>query len=78
MYSALDAYCTYHSSHNAWGVYFKHSARWIFWLWGSCILALSCIYSWATVAFGMRFSNLTNRVSDSWWGVGWTVCWMGT
>jgi hypothetical protein len=24
---------------------------------------LSTLYSWATVSFGLRFSNLTNRVS---------------
>jgi hypothetical protein len=60
--SVLDAYCTYHSPDNAWGVYFKHSPRWLFWAWGTSILVLSSIYSWATIAFGMRFSNLTNRV----------------
>ena len=30
-------------------------------LWGSAILALVAIYVWATMAFGLRFSNLTNR-----------------
>lgn len=30
-------------------------------LWGSTILALLAIYVWATIAFGVRFSNLTNR-----------------
>lgn len=29
--------------------------------WGSTILVLCGIYVWATVAFGLRFSNLTNR-----------------
>lgn len=65
VYSALDAYCTYHSPENAWGVYYRDSPRWLFWLWGLSILVLSTIYSWATVVFGMRFSNLTNRVSVS-------------
>lgn len=64
MHSALDAYCTYHSPKNAWGIYFKHSPRWLFWCWGTAILALSTVYSWATIVFGMRFSNLTNRVRE--------------
>lgn len=29
--------------------------------WGVAILALVAIYVWATVSFGLRFSNLTNR-----------------
>jgi protein-S-isoprenylcysteine O-methyltransferase Ste14 len=29
--------------------------------WGSTILALLTIYSWATLSFGLRFSNLTHR-----------------
>lgn len=33
----------------------------IFWLWGSFILFLTIIYVWATIVFGLRFSNLTNR-----------------
>lgn len=30
-------------------------------LWGSAIVAMIFIYAWATVAFGLRFSNLTHR-----------------
>jgi hypothetical protein len=30
-------------------------------LWGSVIVVLIFIYAWATVAFGLRFSNLTHR-----------------
>ncbi len=30
-------------------------------IWGTLILALTGIYVWATVIFGARFSNLTNR-----------------
>jgi hypothetical protein len=30
-------------------------------VWGVCILVLVCIYGLATVAFGLRFSNLTHR-----------------
>jgi len=43
---------------------------WIFWLkdkpvllglWGGVIVALIAVYTFATVAFGLRFSNLTHR-----------------
>jgi protein-S-isoprenylcysteine O-methyltransferase Ste14 len=30
-------------------------------LWGGVLLALIFVYSWSTVAFGLRFSNLTHR-----------------
>ena len=29
--------------------------------WGAALVALTGIYAWATVAFGLRFSNLTHR-----------------
>jgi protein-S-isoprenylcysteine O-methyltransferase Ste14 len=31
------------------------------WIWGAVTLVLVFIYAWATVVFGLRFSNLTNR-----------------
>jgi protein-S-isoprenylcysteine O-methyltransferase Ste14 len=31
------------------------------WMWASVIFVLLGIYAWATVSFGIRFSNLTNR-----------------
>lgn len=43
---------------------------WAFWLegntallyvWGAVLVALTALYAWATVAFGIRFSNLTYR-----------------
>ena len=30
-------------------------------LWGAVLVALTALYAWATVAFGLRFSNLTHR-----------------
>lgn len=33
----------------------------LLWLWAGVLLALTGIYAWATVAFGIRFSNLTYR-----------------
>lgn len=31
------------------------------WIWGGAIVALLAVYSWSTVVFGLRFSNLTHR-----------------
>jgi len=54
---------------DAWLVY-KHGSDWTAWLslgvssayvWGGCILVLTAVYTWATVTFGPRFSNLTHR-----------------
>ena len=33
----------------------------LMWVWGALLVFLTAIYSWATVAFGLRFSNLTYR-----------------
>ena len=50
--------------------YHQNTAEWIYWLDGYPILlmlngallvVLTGIYAWATVAFGLRFSNLTHR-----------------
>lgn len=49
---------------------YKDGYEWHHWLgasgiwahaWGCAILGLTAIYAWATVVFGLRFSNLTNR-----------------
>lgn len=46
------------------------TADWAYWLqghpallwgWGLVLVALTAVYAWATVAFGLRFSNLTYR-----------------
>ncbi|MGB7656254.1 MAG: isoprenylcysteine carboxylmethyltransferase family protein [Novosphingobium sp.] len=33
----------------------------LLWGWGALLVALTAVYAWATMAFGIRFSNLTNR-----------------
>ncbi len=33
----------------------------LLWLWAGALVALTAVYAWATVAFGLRFSNLTYR-----------------
>lgn len=50
--------------------YHVATADWVYWLdghptllaiWGGWLVILTAIYAWATVAFGLRFSNLTHR-----------------
>ena len=36
-----------------------HSA--VLWVWAAMLVTLTAIYAWATMAFGLRFSNLTYR-----------------
>jgi protein-S-isoprenylcysteine O-methyltransferase Ste14 len=43
-----------------WGSLFANDEL-IFTIWGVSILVLLFVYVWASVAFGVRFSNLTNR-----------------
>jgi protein-S-isoprenylcysteine O-methyltransferase Ste14 len=44
----------------AWGHWFAgHEA--LLWVWAALLVTLTGIYAWATVAFGLRFSNLTYR-----------------
>jgi protein-S-isoprenylcysteine O-methyltransferase Ste14 len=33
----------------------------LLWVWGALLVTLTGLYAWATVAFGLRFSNLTHR-----------------
>lgn len=48
---------------------YKTSTDWSFWIksealqffWGAAILFLTGVYAWATISFGVRFSNLTYR-----------------
>lgn len=43
-----------------WGYWFAgHDA--LLWLWACVLATLTAFYAWATVAFGIRFSNLTYR-----------------
>ena len=53
-------YLAYDQDGVYWGHFFSGSPV-IYVLWGSAILALVAVYAWATMAFGLRFSNLTNR-----------------
>lgn len=44
----------------AWGAWLKNHHA-IYCVWGSSIIGFYCIYLYATVIFGCRFSNLTHR-----------------
>lgn len=56
----LRAYFSYDGDKLYWGDVFSPFAP-LYVAWGTAILVLIGIYLWATVAFGLRFSNLTNR-----------------
>jgi protein-S-isoprenylcysteine O-methyltransferase Ste14 len=50
----------YHPGTADWSRWFAGHV-WLLWGWGALLVALTAVYAWATVAFGLRFSNLTNR-----------------
>jgi protein-S-isoprenylcysteine O-methyltransferase Ste14 len=43
-----------------WGVWFEGHPL-LLWVWAAWLAFLTAVYAWATVAFGIRFSNLTYR-----------------
>jgi protein-S-isoprenylcysteine O-methyltransferase Ste14 len=50
----------YHVNTADWTYWFDGQST-ILWLWGGILVFLTAVYAWATVAFGLRFSNLTHR-----------------
>ncbi len=50
----------YHPGTSDWAYWFQGHPV-LLWLTGTVLVALTAIYAWATMAFGFRFSNLTNR-----------------
>jgi isoprenylcysteine carboxyl methyltransferase (ICMT) family protein YpbQ len=54
-----DNFFAYES--NPWTRWLWDGASWLHIGWGSLILMLGFVYVWATIAFGVRFSNLTHR-----------------
>ena len=54
--SVLD----YEQATQEWLVWFDGQTA-LLWVWGSLLVLLTAFYGWATVAFGIRFSNLTYR-----------------
>lgn len=69
--SALSCYAPFQGYIAVIGLtHYQTSYKWYDWLatsnvwfyvWAAAILFFSTIYAWATIVFGLRFSNLTNR-----------------
>ena len=55
----LDTWLVYKTGLD-WQSWFSDGSI-VAWVWGGAILLLTAIYTWATVVFGPRFSNLTHR-----------------
>jgi protein-S-isoprenylcysteine O-methyltransferase Ste14 len=50
----------YHQNTGDWAMWLQGSPL-MLWVWCALLIFLTAIYAWATVAFGLRFSNLTYR-----------------
>jgi protein-S-isoprenylcysteine O-methyltransferase Ste14 len=50
----------YETATAGWSYWFADSPA-LLWLWGALLVLLTAAYAWATVVFGIRFSNLTYR-----------------
>lgn len=50
----------YEANAPGWAFWFGDN-RLLLWIWAGWLIFLTAIYAWATVAFGLRFSNLTYR-----------------
>jgi len=50
----------YHVATSDWAYWFADHTM-LLYIWGGALVLLTAIYAWATVAFGLRFSNLTDR-----------------
>ncbi len=50
----------YHRGTADWNQWLAGNAP-LLWIWGTALVLLTAVYAWATVAFGLRFSNLTHR-----------------
>ena len=59
-WSFFSAQYLAYQSGRGWGAWLWDYPT-LYTLWGSAILILVAVYSWATLSFGIRFSNLTHR-----------------
>ena len=51
---------SYEASTAGWGYWFDGNPA-LLWFWAAWLMLLTGVYAWATVVFGIRFSNLTYR-----------------
>ncbi|MEP7349146.1 MAG: protein-S-isoprenylcysteine methyltransferase [Sphingorhabdus sp.] len=61
----------YHIGTSDWAHWFEGQTV-LLYVWGAILVVLTAIYAWATVAFGLRFSNLTHRGILTHGPYGWT------
>lgn len=59
-YSVIGPYYMNYDDGFHWNIWL-HGQIWLQAAWGTVVLLLLSVYTWATVAFGVRFSNLTHR-----------------
>ena len=50
----------YHPGSGEWAMFLEGHTG-VLWVWGAMLAVLTGIYAWATVIYGLRFSNLTYR-----------------
>jgi Isoprenylcysteine carboxyl methyltransferase (ICMT) family len=50
----------YHVNTREWSHWLANYPS-LLWIWGGILVALTVYYAWGTMAFGLRFSNLTHR-----------------
>jgi protein-S-isoprenylcysteine O-methyltransferase Ste14 len=50
----------YHVNTRSWDHWLANYPG-LLWIWGGILVALTIYYAWATMVFGIRFSNLTHR-----------------
>ncbi len=55
-----DGVLAYEVNTAGWAHWFEGQTA-LLWLWAGLLVSLTGIYAWATMAFGLRFSNLTYR-----------------
>ncbi len=54
-----DCYIKYSATSPGWGPWLSGTPQYV--IWGCLILACICLYVYASIMFGVRFSNLTHR-----------------
>lgn len=59
-YSVFDRYYLPYDDGFHWNIWL-HGQVWLQAAWGTLVLLLLSVYTWATLSFGVRFSNLTHR-----------------
>jgi hypothetical protein len=59
-FTMMSGPLNYHVNTADWSYWMEGHAA-LLWITGAVLVGLTAIYAWATVAFGLRFSNLTHR-----------------